>query len=463
MKGALSICLALFLCIPPLSAFAETYRVGEGAPYSKVGYVAERLEPGDVVEITGDLCETFTLTRHGRHDAPITIRGVYTQRNGRDVRPAITAEPDKRPGIEVRGAWYVIENLSLTGANGTPGAESALHVRASHVTVRNCRIHHNRQGLSAFGDIRDLTVEFCEFDSNGAGSNRHSIYVISTAAGGVFTLQHCWLHDGVGGVLVKTRFPENVIRYNWFESAFYAMFKLVSLQKTPRHVTDERLPHVRNADIVGNVFFGGWSPGPQWSAITIGGESDGIEGDVNIAHNLFISTNAAWKPALGESADRPTPLLAHGNIDHIRVYNNVFLDYGTAGSTIYHRGWVTQSARTERFVERRGGGEPVIEASNNWICEKAMGIPQSFRNTTRGMNPRFMDLAEGDFRPVIDSPLNGAGLSDLPRGRLVPLAPEYEPQKGIRADRKPRRRPQADPPSIGPFECPERAQTASPR
>ena len=62
----------------PAAANGVTYRVGPDEQLSKVSEIADKLEAGDVVEITGDITDAFTLTAHGTKDKPITIRGNAT-------------------------------------------------------------------------------------------------------------------------------------------------------------------------------------------------------------------------------------------------------------------------------------------------------------------------------------------------------------------------------------------------
>lgn len=47
----------------------------------------------------------------------------------------------------------------------------------------------------------------------------------------------------------------------------------------------------------------------------------------------------------------------------------------------------------------------------------------------------------------------GAWLWPLPKGRIVELVPEYEPQRGIPVHLEPAPRRKVAPPSIGPFEA----------
>ena len=103
---------------------------------------------------------------------------------------------------------------------------------------------------------------------------------------------------------------------------------------------------------------------------------------------------------------------------------------------------------------RRLDNPALHSASGDPLPPRAFpGVAEGFVNTLRGINPHFVDLITFDFRPRKDSPLVGAGLRPLPQGRIVDLAPEYEPQRGVPADLKPKPRRKATPPSVGPFEA----------
>ena len=58
------------------TATAEVYRVGPGEEHSKISEVAQTLKAGDIVAVTGDITDHFTLSAHGAYGNPITVRGV---------------------------------------------------------------------------------------------------------------------------------------------------------------------------------------------------------------------------------------------------------------------------------------------------------------------------------------------------------------------------------------------------
>jgi len=411
------------------SAQAAVYRVGSGRKHATISEVAADLEPGDVVEVTGDITDTVDLTVHGRHDAPITIRGVTRIEDGRIIRAKMTRSRSNYI-MSVPGNWIIIEGIDF---DGQPGREdsprAAMYIGGSNVTLRNCRFcgfYYRALVTSPQGG--NLTIEFCEFDSTAY------VDIWSWTPGAVATVQFCWFHDMIREGALKLHGPRNVVRCNWFENLTHSAVKVTDRIGASPPEFDERPEglYPMHTDIVGNVFFMGSSPGSKYSILSLGGADatePGTEGDFHIAHNLFVQTRT-------DTAVPGRHILVHGNVDRVLAYNNVFME-------------------TTAFRERRGHGEPIVEGANNWVSARTVGIPEGFVNTLRGINPHFVDLVNFDLRPAKDSPLAGAGLWPLPRGRIVELAPEFEPQRGIPADLKPVPRRKATPPSIGPFEAAE--------
>jgi hypothetical protein len=449
--------IAALLLFVALSAHAPgtTYDVGPREKYQTISQVAGGLAPGDVALLHGDITDCFTLTRSGNPGNPVTIRGVTTVRERRIVRPRIRPRQTNGATITCRGDWNVVEGVELMG-RPTVDKNTIIGVRhdCDHLVVRNCYFHHfNFKAILGTPNARSITITFCEFDSCGSVPlNGKTVDIWSWKPGAVATVEHCYFHDSLNEALLKSHCTRNVIRYNWFENAYQQSIKITD---RVGKFTPERPDNVypMHSDIVGNVFIQGRSPGLRFSVLSLGGQAadeTGTEGDFNIAHNLFVMDSCVNPPT-----DRPAHVLVTGNVDHVRAYNNVFLDMGGSGCALYLRGETWDSEATTEFIRRRASPDPVVEGSNNWIFERSIDVPELFTNALRGMNPRFVDLLNGDYRPRKESPLTGAGLWPLPRGRVVDLAPEFEPQRGIPADLKPKLRRKAIPPSIGPFEAPE--------
>lgn len=417
-------------CVLGAVSERSVYRVGPDEEYAKISQVAAILEPGDVVELTGDITDSFVLTKAGTAEEPIVIRGITRTENGRIVRPRITPELPKDVGsctIECKADHYLIEGLEIAGLTDHEG-KNFLGFRhaCDDLVIRNCYFHHhNWKAIVGHPSAGSVRIEFCEFDSNGTGSMFHTVDLFSCTVGSVVTVEHCCFHDGTGGNLFKSHCPRNVIRYNWFESPYFGAVNIVGELMPPQeqenHLQSPLYP--MHTDIVGNVFFQGWSPGSRYSILRIGGESPdspGTEGDFHLAHNLFMTTRTT--PGVAPD-DETVHLRVQGNVDHVRLYSNVFLEYGVSGAAVYSRARTWDTPRTKAFVERRGSSEPIVEGSNNWASRKALasGLPATLKDTIRG-TIRFSQTSSISIsarRKAHHLPPQGFGR--FPRGVLLTL------------------------------------------
>jgi len=441
------VCFATILF--SIRAPARVYKVGPGEEVTRISTVADLLEAGDTVIVTGDISDAFRLTRHGTSDRPVTIKGRTEVRDGRTVRPKISVSGD---AIIIAGRWNILDGVEVTPMALENRPRYGVKIAADNVVLRNCRFSYNMEAVTSSIRSGNAILEFCEFDSNGAHYRGfHTVDLFSCKPGSLVTVQHCYFHDGTGGVLLKSHAPLTLVRYNWFENSFYSALAVVDLESTLARTLDEQWQsalHPLHADILGNVFNMGSSPGSRYSVLRLGGEHEtaaGPEGDFSIAHNLFVLTH-------GNENERAVSILVHGNVDRVRIYNNVILENGVAGSKLFERGNVWETERTERFRKARGHGEPVVEGSCNWVSLRTQSIPDRLTNTLSGRRPMFADLLNLNFRPVARSPLAGAGTWPLPMGRIAKLVPKYEPMRQIPPDLKPTERQKTIPPAIGPFE-----------
>ena len=446
---AISISLLFFMRV----CEAVVYRVGPAEKHTTVSEVAPDLKPGDVVEVTGDIADSFTLTAHGVPGVPIVVRGVTTVVNGSIVRPRIT--PPSLPSANIitcKGDWTVIEGLDISGQTEGAFGNAALIQACSYLTIRNCRFHHNYRAIHSIEEATgDTLVEYTEFDANGYAERPPVAFYSIRPEAKVF-VQHCYFHDGTGGNFLRLCVPRSVVQYCWFENPYEHAVQV----STPAFFGEPERPELAAAilpfhsSIIGNVVVFGWGPGSAYCAFSLGGDSleaPGTEGEFTVAHNLVLTRRGGATPQVA--------VLVHGNVDRVALYNNVFLGYGVRGSKVYERGEKWPAPRTALFAKARGTTEPVIQGSNNWVYQDAGGVPVELNRTARAANPGFLDLVDGDFQPVPQSPLTAAGLAQIPAGSYGPMAAAYEPRRGIPADLKPKARRHADVPSIGPFESSE--------
>src|SRR5262249_45497522 len=146
--------------------------------------------------------------------------------------------------------------------------------------------------LGAETNSGSLTLDYVEVHHCGSGTNVHSIYMdidLTMYPNAAFRMQHCYVHDGLGGNEIKSRAVRNEIYYNWIEGAYYRELELIGRLTNP-----SSLP--MNSDVVGNVIVKKGAQSNYYSA-RIGSDGDGTSnGQYRFVNNTFIdqtnTTNA---------------------------------------------------------------------------------------------------------------------------------------------------------------------------
>src|SRR4051812_31982538 len=246
MRPILAFNLALLMWSSP--ALATTYQVGPGRTLKTLGAVASQLGPGDVVEVDGDATYTggIVLGRPGAAGNPITVRGVRV--NGK--RPVLSGGANT---IEIQGDHYVLEGFEVTA-----GTFRCVYHHSDDVTMRDLVVHDCAAHglLGADQDSGSLTLEYSEFYRSGSGTGQHQIYMATDEVahpGSVFRMQHCYMHDGIGGNNVKSRAERNEIYYNWIEGALYHELELIGPDPDGAASTWTEGLKREDSDVVGNV------------------------------------------------------------------------------------------------------------------------------------------------------------------------------------------------------------------
>lgn len=373
--------LIAILCLPE-AARAATYAVGPGRTHPDLKSVAPLLRPGDRVEVDGNATYGggVVFREPGRKDAKITIVG---KRDG-GRRPVIAGGVTT---VELAGDHYVIEGFEITG-----GARRCLFHHAHDITVRDtvvrdCPLHGV---LGADDGAGSLTLSYVEVHHAGKGEGAHPIYMATDEEEhprSVFRMEHCYVHDAMGGNSVKSRAERNEIYANWIEGAEYHALELIGPDGSTRKRRRE------DSDVVGNVI----KKGGHGYAIRVGGDGSGhTDGRYRFASNTIL---------LGPEARAAFRIF--DGIESIEMHNNAIAR--TGGGPL----------RVVADDEARwAAGRPVIAGSNNWIPMGSTGVPAGWEHTLAGRDPGF--VSERDLRPAAGSPLIGAG-ADAPRG-----APSFE-------------------------------------
>ncbi|MBP7864493.1 MAG: FG-GAP repeat protein [Acidobacteria bacterium] len=372
------------------AASAATYPVGPGRTYTTLQAVVNLLQPGDLVEVDGDVTYPggVVFRKPGTAAQPITIRGVRV--NGR--RPVLSGGTNTvqfmtvwfGPGDD-RADHYVFEGFEVTG-----GTSRGIFHQADDLVLRDVLVHHcPKQGiLGADWGSGSLWMEYCEVHHCGGGEGDHQIYIATDEGyhpGSVFRMQHCYVHDGNGGNSVKSRAERNEIYYNWIEGGYYHELDLIGSEEYDEPVARE------DSDVVGNVIWKKTIPSgytDYWYVARVGGDGTGDSyGRFRFVNNTILCGGRAV-------------FRIHYGIESVEMHNNVFWRVGGGPVTVF----------TEQDIDWRPG-QRTIGGSGNWVPTGSSSIPAGWIGTLTGADPGFADLAGGDLSPAGGSPLLDHGTS----------------------------------------------------
>ncbi len=404
--------IVLILALASLPVHAATYRVGPSRPYTTLGALlaAVDLAGGDIVEVDGNATYPGNVVIDeddgGSPGNPVVFRGLRVA----GQRPHIQGGTNT---VEFRQSDHVVfEGFEVTG-----GSSRCILQGAHDVTVRDSVIHacpaHGILGTDQYSG--SFTLEYSEVHDAGNGTSQHPLYIQSDEIahpGSVFRMRFCYVHDGNGGNLLKSRHERSEIHYNWFEGAAYHELELIG----PDEATQQpgwSIDLVReDQDVVGNVIV---HSNPDFGAvIRVGGDGSGqSRGRVRFANNTILVTS-------GEDA---TVFRIFDGIQAVEAHNNVL--YASAGGTL----------RVERTVEAVWTSGRQVGGSNNWIPDGATFIPPEWIGTLQGTQPGFANTALLELTPSATGDLvDAANPSPQPiPGYAVPgttFPPLYQPRRG---------------------------------
>ncbi len=414
------------------SVNAATYRVGPARSYTTLAalFNAINVQAGDLIEVDGDATYSNVMipaSASGTAVNPVTIRGIRI--NGK--RPHISGGTNT-VHFE-RSDHVVLEGFEITG-----GSSRCVFVHAHDITLRDLAVHacpaHGI--LSADQDSGSLTLEYSEIYDAGSGTTRHPLYIQSDEVahpGSVFRMQHCYVHDGNGGNLLKSRHERNEIYYNWFEGATYHELELIGpdqYEQSPGWSADL----VReDSDVVGNVIVHSKVFG---AVIRVGGDGTGeSRGRTRFVNNTMLITSGV----------NTTIFRIFDGIQALEAHNNVF--YASAGGTL----------NIERTVEAGWVNGRRVGGSSNWIPAGSLNIPPEWTATLSASDPGLTSIAAHDLTPRPDSALRDAGNTSpqpIPGYALndTLFPPLFQPRREEVAPGTARVRPTASRIDIGAFE-----------
>jgi len=415
---------------PALDAYATTYNVGDGHPFSSIGAVPwESLLPGDEVRIhhrPTPYREKWVIGRSGTAAQPIRVIGVPSALGERPIidganattRQALDYWSEVRGIIKVGGSsipadgipqYIEIAGLDIRGAHqpatftdDSGGVQaysqnaSAIFVeKGEHIVIRDCVLQGCGNGLfiasSDDAVSRHILIESCHILGNGnVGSGfEHNAY--TAAIDIVYQFNHFGpLLAGAGGNNLKDRSAGLVVRYNCIESG-NRQLDLVDAEDSS---VIEQDPSYRATFVYGNLLIEPDGAGNK-QIVHYGGDSGNEpqyrKGVLYFHHNTVLSTR-------GTST---TLFRLSSNDEHCDARNNNFhVTHAGGGLSVldstgvidlshnFHKpGWIPASSGLQGAVNDDGtsivGSDPGWWRTGNFdyrlapgsICIDAAGPP----------------------------------------------------------------------------------------
>lgn len=437
----------------------KDFQVGDGKEFANIGDVPlGSLAAGDTVRVfwrAAPYHEKVMLSGQGTAEQPIRFCGVpgpqgelpVLDAEGATTQPGLDFPFDghqprglvivghqhgdqdyyRQPshitieGFEIRNAG---PPFSFTDNHGqvTPYSSIAAGIfveRGDDITVRGCDIHDNYNGIfmGTGGDektiCKNALIESNYIHQNGSPTEYYEHNVYNEVKGIVYQFNRFGPTRNLNGNAIKERSAGVFIRYNWVDDGAH-LLDLVDAQEA----RDVNLPDpaFHESFVYGNVLLRGTRN--AGSIVHYGGDS-GIVSDYRKGTLHFYANTVMIDNSLNEDYETTGMFEASTNDEHLDVRNNIFFSVAPA-----------TELRPIVFLGTRDGlASGIFTFQNNWVTNgwtafdpipgsstqkagSAFGVEASLFGTA----PGFTSAADGDYTPVADAPVIGAGVSldDLP-------------------------------------------------
>lgn len=298
MKKTYTLITLLLLSINCLHA--TIWHVGASQTYTMPSQVAPLVNHGDTVDIDAGVYNSNVCAWNKNNLLLRCVNGTaHLKSNGLSFG-------DKAIWV-IQGNNTTVEHIEFSLCTSTSQNGAGIRQEGENLTVRNCYFHDNENGILA-GAITPckITVEYCEFNLNGAGDGfSHNLYI-----GHIDTLlfRYNYSHHCKIGHELKSRARVNYILYNRLGN---------EANGTASREID--LPNGGISIIMGNVIQQGVN-GTNSGIIGYG-----LEGLSNSGlHNLYVINNT-----IVNQKTAGTFVAVPNNANLYKAYNNIFAGQGT--------------------------------------------------------------------------------------------------------------------------------------
>ncbi len=290
-------------------------------------------------------------------------------------------------GDKARGCWqvsggtnYTIEGIVFQGCHTAEGDSAGLRYYngATGLEIRSCVFEGNDDGLTGGTQDSSVTVEFCEFDSNGnsaAAEPTHNIYIF----GGTFVMRYSYAHDPLQNENLHCRATTSTIEYNWFDRAVGYSGDLMT---SDDYANNPVGPITQTMTLRGNVIVQGTeqdNDAQLWA----------IYNDAAMGSPVTLKVTALYNTVIG--AGGHAAFLHVSNADGTQmvaeVSNNIL-------------------SGTSQPVLVEDASNATVSGNHNWIQSDADGTYLS--GSITGAAPGYTDAASYDFTLAAGSACVGA-------------------------------------------------------
>jgi hypothetical protein len=417
----------LLAALVPVAAPAATYTVGpSGRQYTQLTTLMSNVDlgPGDIVLVDGNATYNGGIVvgddDSGSSASPVTIR--WTRAAG-ETRPLLQGGSST---IKFEQSHFVtLEGFDITGGSFACVFNEANGTLVRDVLVRDCPSHGI---LGADQNSGSFTLEYSEVRRSGSGTTRHSMYMQNDEVlypNAVFRMRYNYVHDGNGGILMRTRYSRSEIYYNWFESSTNEEVEFIGpdceAQKaswTPDLVRED-------TDFVGNVIV----HTSTWrNAIRTGGDLVGRnQGRVRLVNNTIIFD----RPGIANA------VRVQLGTESVEMHNNVVHQTGSSVPNVVEENYDVATPYCAPFDTAPWSNGRKVAGSNNWVKSGSNMVPPEWTATRSGIDPGFEDLAIRRLRPSAGSPLVDGGNSQPQTPVAFPfpsplLLPAFDPPPRVK-------------------------------
>jgi hypothetical protein len=435
------------------------YQVGPGHLFTTLHAVPwELLVPGDTVKVyyqNTPYHDKIAIGNSGTSDRPITVEGVANADGFLPVLDAAGAVENAGASyftdqIAAQGVftlapavwnhtvdWIVISGFEIENATRDNYFYNALGIQtswnwaasavalyqANHITVENCIIHGNENGLFGksqgwdTGNLHDILVQGNTIYGNGRVGDDHYHNTYIEAVGLTYQFNHFGpILAGSSGGNVKDRSAGLVFRYNDVNGGAI-LLDLVEPEDGGSSIVDD--PLFGNEYVYGNILYN--PPGGAAYIVHFGGDTGVVD---FYQRNLFFYDNTVVDRNDASTGRYRTILFeCPTNQQSVQLFNNIFFNM-----PVTPRSWAGFWCIGDIYGIFHLGANWI----NNGYSEGRDGY--TFQGTfcgedqlITGHTPWFVDPLHQDFRLQSGSRCIGAGMPLPPSLDDYPVEYQYDP------------------------------------